>query len=219
MTPVDLKLYPDGSAAAGCEHGGARVVVTKGNWKETEIVEKIHQTGSRLLTATRWLGSNESWKTARILTDSHAATEAIRNFGTGESLKKPMVQQLMSTINRVAASKTVEVLWIPSHLGTSGNEMADREAAAARGDEEIPSSHTAIVRTIRRRNPGKQITHDRTRRTYATRLRWDEEKGLSRVDPLTLVRFRTGHWPKLNHIRKRYGLADDSNCPACGEAY
>ena len=228
LTPVDLTLYPGGSAAAGCEHGGAGVVVTKGNWKETEIVEKIHQTGSRLsssfdaeilalLTATRWLGSNGSWKTARILTDSRAATEAIRNFGTGESLKKPMVQQLMSTINRVAANKTVEVAWIPSHLGIPGNEMADQEAAAARGDEEIPSSHTAIVRTIRRENPGQQITHDRARRTYTTRLRWDEEKELSRVDRSTLVRFRTGHWPKLNHIRKFYGLAGDSTCPACGE--
>ena len=92
-------------------------------------------------------------------------TEAIRNFGTGKSLKKPMAQQLVSTMNRVEANKTIEVTWIPSHLGIPGNEMATQEAAAAHVGEEIPS-----FRTIRRRNPRQQITHDRAKRTYTTRL-------------------------------------------------
>jgi len=76
--------------------------------------------------ALRWVISNSD-KNVRIFSDSYSSLQAI---ASGKSNCRPYL--LLQVIGLVSnCSKNVDFVWLPSHIGIKGNELADKLANAA----------------------------------------------------------------------------------------
>ena len=229
LEEMDVEIYCDGSAEGGTENGGAGVIITRGNWRKPVIIDTVKEKCGKFCSsydaevvafrvATGWLANHkEDWRTARIWTDSKSLVDAVNNYGPREDLKIPALQQAMKQITSIN-EKHIKITWIPSHIGIPGNEMADEAANEATTMEgRSTSSYAAAVSMIKRNWKKTNISHERARRTYTQEINWNEEKKMNKIERNILMRFRSGHLPKLKHMQKRYGLIEEGNCEDCEE--
>lgn len=64
-----------------------------------------------------------------IFSDSQSALSAIRSF---KRVQNPLVIELRHTVLKAQKQPlAIEFCWVPSHIGISGNEDADRAAATS----------------------------------------------------------------------------------------
>ena len=223
----DFVIYTDGSASEGRMKGGAAAVVTKGTFEEPEVVERIKVAAGKWCSsyqaemiamekALSWLESKAyEWHTARIVTDSKSSLESMKKFKYGtKNVLLRRVYQLLSNL-----TGTLQLVWVPSHCGIPGNDLADTLAneAAMMDQEETGWLFEVAKARIWNRNERKPIEHDRVRRTYPEGKLGEELEELVKEEEISFRRFRTGHSLELKSYKHRLGLTDDDLCRLCGE--
>jgi ribonuclease HI len=169
--------------------------------------------------ALKWLVANDTWQTARIATDSLSGLQSLKRFWSRP--RNELAAEAFNLLGKLCdQGKTVELVWIPSHCGLPGNDLADAAAAEATElpqDDALPLFDVAKAR-LWANIPKRAIQHERSRNTYgyggvAERL----EQGMPRADAVALRRFRIGHSLELNAYRQRIGLQENGDCRRCGE--
>ena len=103
-------------------------------------------------------------KSFLILSDSLSALQAVKGRNAGHFIIKRILEIYQILVNQ---GKSVSLLWIPSHMGIKGNEMADEKAKEALYSEKL------FLKTCFK-------DFNQTHRTYSKRLwqeDWDKEAG------------------------------------------
>ena len=219
----DVIVYTDGSVVDGTRTGGAGVVVRAGD-------ETIRQwsvpAGARcssyaaeltaMLEAATWLKRTRDWSRAAIVTDSRSLVDAL-----GGETSHLRLETLRSELKDAeVGGRELVVLWVPSHCGLEGNELADERAkeGTTLQQAEVPLDQSTKKAVIRE-EVGRRYA-ERTRNVderLPDKIRDDEEGRMSREDRVDLVRFRSGHHPRLKSGRSMIGLEVDPSCRLCGE--
>jgi ribonuclease HI len=121
------EVYTDGSktdtsVAAAAVSGGA-VLEASLNKSSSIFSAELHAI-LLALNIARLSSSNDFI----IFSDSKSALQAMKNLWTDSPLVMRILELHTSIIN---SGKTIVFCWLPSHVGISGNEAADRAAKAA----------------------------------------------------------------------------------------
>ena len=150
----DVTVYTDGSVVDGTRTGGAGVVVRTGD-------ETIRQwsvpAGARcssyaaeltaMLEAATWLKRTQDWRRAAIVTDSRSLVDALG----GETSHHRLETLRRELKDAEVGGRELVVLWVPSHCGLEGNELADERAkeGTTLQQAEVPldqSTRRAVIR-------------------------------------------------------------------------
>ena len=223
----DYVVYTDGSAREGRREGGAAAVITVGNFDEPEVVEKIQSPAGKwcssyqaemvaLIEALKWLEAHQGeWRRARIVTDSRSSLDSVRKFkyGTKNTLLREVYQRLTNLTGKL------QLVWVPSHCGIPGNDIADEEANEATGKDQGRRGWLYDVAKARiwQRARKRVIQHERIAAIFPEGKVKDERMELSKEEGISWRRFRSGHSLELKEYRKRIGLAEEDRCRLCGE--
>jgi len=97
---------------------------------ETKILHKIPPESSiftaenyALLKAIRSTNLTSSNNNILIVSDSFSALQTLQNPISTNEIIQNIQTELYST------KKNIKFMWVPSHIGISGNKMADKSAA------------------------------------------------------------------------------------------
>lgn len=160
--------YVDGSSS-GVRQAGANVIYWNGLCMSIQRRALIDETPHEaeltgLLLATRWIRQNghRSWGTIEILCDSQAALKGIRKPVSVDTSIKPILCEIRNIVQRGIGLKFI---WIPSHQGYEGNEMADTQANLGRKYGE------AVKPRINKRKMKRQ---QRKQHLEKRQLRWEQ---------------------------------------------
>jgi hypothetical protein len=116
-------------------------------------------------------------------------------------------------------NKELRMVWVPSHCGIEGNELADQAAdrAASRTQEGVACSFNGVKRRLVKTESRGEWKSERCRKIYAERkVKIEEEDKWSREEMVSWSRFRCGHSLELASYRRRIGLGGDGLCRRCG---
>ena len=99
-----------------------------------------------IVTALYWIFSTKS-RTSVIITDSLSTLQAIQNVSWK---KNPLLNKAcLLYSNLTSAEFTINMLWVPSHKGIVGNEIADRLAKLSTTDvPQILQADTRVKNTL-----------------------------------------------------------------------
>jgi ribonuclease HI len=217
---TDVQVYTDGAVAEGQRNGGFGFVVVQHG-------QCVHQgcgaVGQECISyeaevaamsrAIQWL---QGWlpharSRVAIITDSMATVLAVRRARNyNDAALRDMVQCLLVLAN----SHSVEIHWVPSHVGIRGNEEADRMAGAGTQCEQ-PTSRTweTVRRLLRRVEHITPPTRGRYREIYKEA---PASHNGPRNEQVLLSQLRAGFCPRTGHYRARIN-AGSPNCGKCGE--
>ena len=222
---ADIKIYTDGSAAAGLADGGAAAVVTTGPPTQPNVVETIKHTGRKftssyeeelaaLESAISWIAANENFHHRRILlcTDSQSLCKALRSTN-------PELASVSKRLDSLRAELSIQ--WIPGHCDIPGNELADAAAKSASelDEERPPISVNAAWTTIKKNIRDPPPTHARIVATYTGHSSSRDASEIdNRSDQVLLARLRSGHHPAFRAYLHRMDPDVDPTCPICQNA-
>lgn len=219
----DLTVYTDGSAGSSKFMGGAASIITK-NESVIMTIKKpagkycsSYQTEMVAIDSTmEWLTNNKTeWQNALIITDSKSSIDSIKNFKYNS--KNNLLQAIHKKFETIV-DKQITFVWVPSHCGIPGNELADKAAEdATKGDQEgvnwLFDVAKARCRSCEETMP---ITHDRCKELYMKgKINEEAESMIPRKEMVSLRRMRIGHSLELKAYSKRIGKADDDLCRGC----
>ena len=160
---TDITIYSDGSATEGMTNGGAGVIITRGPATDPEIIDSLAApTGSlcsstqaelhAIEIATAWLHTNkETWRTAKICTDSRAAIDGIMKRGD----TSVVIDKISKTLSYLSANnKKIHFTWVPGHSNIPGNEAADNKAkeGSTHNQNNIGWSHGSTMAVIKKKS-------------------------------------------------------------------
>ena len=221
-------IYTDGSAEGGVRHGGSSSVVCDDDPENPQFLLVEKQKGPEfttsfetecwaLILAVTWLSDFEDpddrWL---ICSDSFSALSALAG---GSGKPHTLVVKLKELLDGVVGE--VDLQWVPSHCGLSGNERADlgaREAAAlnpGQGVTEAPLSLESLRATIPRVvvDPVPDpVTRALVGAVYSGKR--GNAQGLRRRDEVLLAQLRSGESKLLASYRAKV-LGEDPVCPKC----
>ena len=156
-----------------------------------------------------------------ILTDSLSSLLAIRSFYPSP----PLVQDILVRLTSLdQAGKAVQFCWIPSHVGITGNELADaaaRRAASAPCTRRFPLPARDFFPAVSR------FVHSQWQAAWDARprnklrvikpclRRWESSSRRSRKEEVALCRLRIGHTYGTHGYLLRG--EDKPECAHCGE--
>ena len=154
-----------------------------------------------------------------ILTDSISSLLALRSFNSCD----PIVQDVLTRLTSLdRAGKSIQFLWIPSHVGIVGNEKADaaaRRAASAPSTRHLPlpaRDFNPVVSTFVCSE--WQREWDAQRRNKLRELKpalkpWSSSLRTNRQEEVVLCRLRIGH----TYATHSYLLRGEEKpmCPRC----
>ena len=229
----DVVIYTDGSASEGRSDGGAGCVITRGSYREPEVVETREVPAGRVCSsfqaemvalreALRWLRENEEvWNRARILSDSQSSLRALAE-GAGKDSNELVAGVEEELVRLRGEGRLVVITWVPSHCGVVGNELADRAAGrAARLDQRgVNCSFDGMKRRVGRLEDRREWENGRIEKIYGGKRSekcWEVEDGWSREEAVSMARFRCGHSLELGSYRVRIGLQEVGLCRRCEE--
>ena len=154
-----------------------------------------------------------------VLSDSLSSLLALRDFYPSNPLVQNILERLTVMDN---AGKSVHFCWIPSHVGISGNELAD---AAARRASSVPSTRrlplpardfypavNAFVRNQWQLSWDTQA-NNKLRELKPTLGHWPSSARKSRCEEVSLCRLRVGHCYATHGYLLRG--EDRPTCPSC----
>ena len=133
--------------------------------------------------------------------------------------------RLKATLEEMSRLRQIVIAWIPGHSGIVGNELADRLAGEARrkkngGAGTMGSFRRAL--NVRQERGKAQRYHEAVGKGH-----WHyrcsggglslEAAPASRRDRVLLRQMRVGRTPFLQNTLHRWGRADSSLCPSCGQ--
>lgn len=153
-----------------------------------------------------------------ILSDSLSCLQSIQN----RNLKHPLILEICTTIHRLISSgNSICFMWVPSHIGITGNTLVDTEAKAALSllPSNLPVPYTDFNHLIN------------TYVTHRWQLQWNAEVGnklhhiqpsihplpsvsLPRRDEILIHRLRVGH----THLTHRHLLRREA-APLCSHCH
>ncbi len=114
-----------------------------------------------------------------------------------------LILQLLGQHNFLSTvlSKTIHFCWIPSHVGTKGNDVADQAAKDATGDDPsaLPVPYTDLKRHINSFVRSKWQTlwdvaiNNKLHAIQPALGRWPGSRRNTRTEEVALARIRLGH--------------------------
>ena len=165
-----------------------------------------------------------------VVSDSWGALSCLRDC-MATSIKNYLVYKVVHVLAALRErGSRVELMWVPSHVGIVGNEVADRVAGAAR---ELPYSVRYGLPYCDLYDPfgrdfeawarllwpytgtgGTSCSRYFNRVSYKSERPWFSRVGASRRSICLITRLRTGHICTGDHFR-RMGWDLETGCP-CG---
>jgi ribonuclease HI len=169
---------------------------------------------SAILHATENIAKSER-KYFTIFTDSLSSLQAITSSST---LLHPICGKILDQISVLSKHKSITFTWVPSHIGITGNELADIAAKDALNLEIQPNTSVATMDMItiaRRRSKEKwgQIWNESNsimNTIKKTTERWRTNEQLNRRQQVILSRLRMCH----TRITHSYHI-EKTNRPVC----
>ena len=159
-----------------------------------------------------------SLKNSLIFSDSLSVLESIKQM----NFKNPILSQVLSKLDSLSSQLNIKLIWIPGHVGISGNEKADRAAKSALTlpiiNLSLPSSDykPSVVSFMRNKWQSSWDTaiHNKLHSIKPTIGKFPLPV-LPREDEVAICRIRLGH-TKLTHS---YLLERDQApfCVGCDE--
>ncbi|KAL0883429.1 hypothetical protein ABMA27_016810 [Loxostege sticticalis] len=146
-----------------------------------------------------------------ILTDSKSALQHVARCASGYSRGAPIAYDVLKMIRRLDNDRGINLRlqWVPSHVGLSGNEEADRLAklACTTGiNFSIVPFYTEILPKFRK------SCYTKFKEYFDKR---SVDKGICRKHIVILHRLRSGHFPS-NKFAFLMRKAPSPNCDVCG---
>jgi ribonuclease HI len=215
---MEIEIYTDGSAAEGHSDGGSAAICWRGGEEEV-LMEAAGTWCSSFISEVKAMRLairkivEDGPRSAVVYTDSQALLRSLQNGKTHtsmdlESLKKELID---------ASEKSKVVLqWIPSHVGTLGNERADSMANVARSldQEDVELEWESVRSAVKRRMKFVPEMDDRMKEVYGSGIKRAE---CGRNSSVLLAQLRSGHCIKTRYYRKRIGVEESGECSDCGE--
>ncbi|XP_074099926.1 uncharacterized protein LOC141528003 [Cotesia typhae] len=213
------------------EKGAGAGIYSSGS--KTEISLRLGDTASIFQTEVHAIWAcvehisklNHRNKHVYICTDSCAALRALEQIEVSSRL----VRNCIVSLNELAKHNRVKLLWVPSHSGNTGNDIANELAkTGARMDDPEPMFNIAVPFSLVKQHTS-QWANDRFREV------WTEAKGMRHTRALikgpsrtlglsltgldkktlrTIVGFIIGHWTTGRHL-KHMGVSENSLCSRC----
>ena len=162
-------------------------------------------------------------KKIAILTDTRAGIAALKKYSPkNHSNLINQIKEKIEMLNNEDFDITIQ--WLPSHVGTPGNEKVDQLAKEAHNKDvtNFPLETSEINRMVRKRlvtkwqqqyDTQKNTLHlGQIKRTIAN-WPWASVKK-SRKHETTLTKLRMGHIA-LNQYLARFKIRDNPNCSTC----
>ena len=130
IPPADFQIFTDGSFRDRIEDGGAGLVVSRDylvhEWHAPTRTRSssFHAENAALKEPIYWLSSFSSWASAIVISDSKSMVQAVSNSNSADS----SVIQLKSSAAVLVMSRSILIMWAPSHCGLTGSELAGHQA-------------------------------------------------------------------------------------------
>lgn len=192
------QIYTDGSKI---EDGVGSAIYVDGNshmWTLPKYSSIFYAEQYALFQALLFILMSETHKKFLIISDSLSVITSLSNLYS----RDPVTQIIQATIKYLSESLyEITLLWIPSHVGISGNEIVDRAARIA-ASEIIPDIDTVKSSDLKI-HITKQITNK-----YVYRM-----LTLTREETVKIHRLRIGH-TSLTHEHLLKG-EPAPNCEHC----
>lgn len=171
-----------------------------------------------IISAIEYALENDTYFKYLIISDSISSLQALQNPFSENAL----IQDILLLLMRIKQkNKVVNFLWVPSHVGIFGNEMADQLAKEATTCQEYLETitHHDLIVFIKHIVKHKWQDHwealegNKLRSIKSTTSQWNTSLCSRRQDSVILARLRIGH-TRLTHeyVFKREDPPECSNC-------
>ena len=126
---AELNFYTDGSkiddrvGAGFVAFRGKNEIIAK-NFSLPKICSVFQAEILAIREAAKFLTENRGFKYVRFFVDSQAALLALENRTVTSALVLETIQQL----NTASKDRKITLIWVKAHIGTKGNELADKLA-------------------------------------------------------------------------------------------
>ena len=224
-----LQIYTDGSKSNenNIDYVGAAFHIPAHNLSVGCRLQGLHSiTGAELIAINRslqWISENLEPTQVVICTDSTAALLSIK-------AKQPDYLLLVSSC--LALSKElkdrgfiINLQWVPSHCGISGNEMADKAAKTASKEGAINTIHKPFLNDHNSLLKQRLELHLKNRwaaegrDTFLGKHKkewesWPWAENKNRKAEVAMARLRLGHTKLRAHLH-RFNIVDSPNCIHC----
>ena len=228
----DFTCYTDGSKLSNSNTGAGSIMYLNDSKPE---VGHLHlgklatvfqaEVMAIAMTAEEINRHNPKNQTITVFSDSQAALRAIAK--TTSSLAT--VSRCKAALNQIGTENTVNLAWVPSHIGIKGNELADEAAKTAASATTFgPEPFVPIASTVTKTKLEAFIKKEHRKRWEARTdcrqtkeaIGWPKNQlikrllGLSRSDLRLIIETTTGH-NSLNRHRHLAGKVASPLCPKC----
>lgn len=154
-----------------------------------------------------------------IVTDSLSSCLAIHSYNEN---KNYLVSSIKAHINALHPDSVIKFVWVPGHVGITGNEIVDRAAGEALELEETeiqniqtPTSDLFTLLSQHIHNSWNDewclSLSNKLRDIKPTVMPWEEHNGIQRKYRVALTRLRIGH----THLTHSHLFSRESP-PVCG---
>lgn len=219
-TPESFIIYTDGSKS---DRSASSAFVTKDSTHKIKLhkLSNIYTAELNAIAAALHFCMTLTYNSIIIATDSLSSLKGM-DCMYPEHPKIPVIHSYLSTLK--ALGKTVKFIWIPSHVGIVGNELADLAAREAlelpgRGKNTLTPSdlRKALEKEI---GDGWQSMWDESPPSKLKMIKknvkpWNTSSRQSRREEVVLTRLRIGH-TRLTHSYL-FTRGAPPRCKYCGD--